>query len=132
MISCMDYRLADNVHGLMSALGMTDRYDHIVLAGASAGVISDQFADWHDTFWSHLEVAVQLHGIHSVIVVDHRDCGAYKIAFGEDHVQDRDLEMQVHADVVRQLRAALAERKPELGFEAYLMSLNGTAEIIPD
>jgi carbonic anhydrase len=130
MISCMDYRLADNVHKAMDSLGMTDKYDHVVLAGASAGVVDDTFKGWHDTFWSHLDVAIDLHGIHSVIVVDHRDCGAYKIAFGPEHAADPDAEMAQHREVVALLAAQLKERKPELAFAAYLMALDGSIEPI--
>jgi hypothetical protein len=50
VLSCIDYRLADNTHAIMDGLGMTDKYDHLVLAGASAGVMNEAFASWHDTF----------------------------------------------------------------------------------
>lgn len=128
VLSCMDYRLADDTHRILDGMGLTDKYDHLVLAGASAGVMHDSFAEWHETFWSHLDVAIELHGVHKVIVMDHRDCGAYKIAFGPDHAADPAAETAVHADVLTQFRDALQSRKPELGFEGYLIALDGTAE----
>jgi carbonic anhydrase len=33
-------------------------------------------------------LAVDLHHIHQVIVMDHRDCGAYKVILGEDFAKD--------------------------------------------
>jgi carbonic anhydrase len=128
VLSCMDYRLADNTHDILDGMGLTDKYDHIVLAGASAGVMNENFADWHATFWSHLDVAIQLHGIHKVIVMDHRDCGAYKIAFGAEHAADLAAETALHTEVLQQFKAAVKEKKPELEFEGYLLAIDGTVE----
>lgn len=128
VLSCMDYRLADDVTRFLDGIGLTNRYDHVILAGASAGVISDKFEGWHETFWSHLAVAIQLHGIHKVIVIDHRDCGAYKIAFGPEHAADPAKELEVHTTVLREMAAAVKEKQPGLAFEAYLMGLDGKAE----
>jgi len=128
VLSCMDYRLADDVTRFLDSLGLTDKYDHVILAGASAGAVADQFESWHGTFWSHLDVAIQLHGIQKVIVIDHRDCGAYKIAFGEAHLADPAVEMAKHAEVIREMAAEVKARHPSLAFEAYLMGLDGEAE----
>jgi hypothetical protein len=37
LLSCMDFRLMDDIERYMSARGMRDKYDHIVLAGAAGG-----------------------------------------------------------------------------------------------
>ena len=86
MLSCRDYRLVDDLVAAMSEMGLQDNYNPVVLAVASLGVVNDKFADRHDRFWQHLDVAKQLHHIEQVIVIDHRDCGAYKPALGESAV----------------------------------------------
>lgn len=131
VLTCMDYRLADDVHRFLDSRGLTNRYDHVVLAGASAGAVHEAFPDWHATFWSHLDVAIRLHGIHKVIVIDHRDCGAYRIAFGDAHTADRATETGTHAGVIARFAAEVAEHHPGLEVEAWLMGLDGTAEPVP-
>src|SRR5262245_58173974 len=78
LLSCMDFRLMDDIERYMSGRGLRDKYDHIVLAGASLGAITHKYRAWNKTFWQHLDIAIQLHAIHTVVVLDHRDCGAYK------------------------------------------------------
>ena len=78
----MDYRLVDDLVKFMDGKGMTNKYDHVILAGASAGAMHGKFAAWHETFWSHLAVAIDLHKTHKVMIIDRRNCGAYKIALG--------------------------------------------------
>ncbi len=130
LLNCMDYRLVDDIHEFMETKGLEDQYDQIILAGASAGVLHEAFAGWHETFWTHLDVAVDLHGIHKVMVIDHRDCSAYKIAFGPEHANDPVAETKVHSEMMAVLAATLKARKPELEFEGYLMALDGSVEEI--
>lgn len=54
----MDYRLIDETERYMSARGLRDKYDHIILAGASLGALTDQYPAWNQTFWEHLEIAL--------------------------------------------------------------------------
>jgi len=59
LLSCMDYRLVDDTERYMSGRGLRDKYDHVILAGASLGVVSEKYPSWSKTFWEHLEVAIQ-------------------------------------------------------------------------
>ena len=88
LLSCMDFRLMDDIERYMSGRGLRDKYDHVVLAGASLGAITDKYPAWNKTFWEHLGIAIQLHHIHTVIVMDHRDCGAYKVILGAESLSD--------------------------------------------
>lgn len=128
LLSCMDFRLVDDLVKYMDSKGLTNEYDHIVLAGASAGASAEKFAAWHETFWTHLKVAIDLHKIKKVMVIDHRDCGAYKIAFGPDHAKDPALELSVHAAVLRPFAAKIKEKYASLEVETYLMALDGSVE----
>jgi carbonic anhydrase len=128
LLSCMDYRLVDDLVTYMDGRGLKDKYDHIVLAGASAGAYHEKFAAWHETFWSHLQVAIDLHKIQKVIVIDHRDCGAYKIAVGAEHVKDPKSEYEAHAAILIPFAAKILEKYPTLAVEAHLMALDGSVE----
>lgn len=130
LLSCMDYRLMDDVTRYMDGIGMTDRYDHIILAGASLGATTSKFPAWNETFWEHLEVAIKLHHIHRVYVMDHRDCGAYKVVLNYDYGQDRSAETKIHFETLKALRSAILERHGEhiKEVELLLMGLDGKVE----
>ena len=130
MLSCMDYRLVDELVTFMAAHGLHDNYDHVVLAGASLGVVHDAFADWHATFWQHLQVARDLHGIEEVIVIDHRDCGAYRIALTAAAVDTTEKETAAHRQHMLEFARQVGERHPDLRVYGVLMALDGTGENI--
>lgn len=130
LLTCMDFRLMDEIERYMSARGLRDKYDHIVLAGASLGAVTDKYPAWNKTFWEHLDISIQLHHIRRVIVIDHRDCGAYKLVLGEEHLKDAKVEKQTHAAELRKLKDQIREKYPELEVEMKLMSLGGRVESI--
>jgi len=130
LLSCMDYRLTDNVEQYMSKRGLRKKYDHVILAGAALGALTDKYPAWNTTFWEHLGVAIELHSIHKVFVMDHRDCGAYKVILGEDLAKDRKKETEVHTAKLRELRTKIMEKHPKLAVELLLMSLSGKVERI--
>jgi len=112
----------------MSGRGMRGKYDHVILAGASLGAVTDKFPSWGKTFFEHLDVAIQLHQIHQVIVMDHRDCGAYKTILGQDLAANRARETDVHAQQLRALRTEIKKRHKELDVELLIMALDGKVD----
>ena len=98
------------------------------LAGASLAAVSDKFPSSNAAFWDHIGIAKTLHHIKKVIVVDHRDCGAYKVAYGKDYQGEGAAETAQHKGVMEQVKAKLAKLHPELESEFYLMALDGKAE----
>ncbi len=110
----------------MDGKGMTDKYDHVVLAGAS----HETFKTWHETFWSHLAVAIDLHKIHKVMIIDHRDCGTYKIALCPDHTKDPAAGLAAHSAILMPLASKIKEKCANLGVETYLMAIDGTVEAV--
>jgi hypothetical protein len=130
LLSCMDYRLIDATGRYMAGRGLRDKYDHLILAGASLGALTETYPAWNTTFWQHLDAAIQLHQIHQVLVMDHRDCGAYKVILGEDFSQDRAKETAMHAEQLTRLRKQIHVKDPNLKVELLLMSLDGTVEKI--
>lgn len=130
LLSCMDYRLVDDITKYMDGRGMTNQYDHVVLAGASLGAITGDFKDWNKTFWEHLKIASDLHHIKKVILLDHRDCGAYKVILKADFAKDPALETRVHGKYLRDLAAEVRKRYPQLQTETLIMNLDGTVETV--
>jgi len=130
LLSCMDFRLIDETERYMTERGFRNNYDHVILAGASLGVLVEDHPAWGKTFWEHLDVAIQLHHEHKVVVMDHRDCGAYKLVFGEDYALDPEKETAVHTGKLNELKKLIQEKHPELEVELLLMNLSGEVEII--
>lgn len=130
LLTCMDYRLTDDVVHYMDSRGMTDRYDHVILAGASLGAITDEYSEWGKTFLDHLQIAIELHHITKVMIIDHRDCGAYKTFLGEDFFKYPARETQIHTEKLRMLAKIVRTQHPELEIETLLMNLDGTVETI--
>lgn len=131
LLNCMDYRLVDHTAHYMASRGLTGKYDDIVLAGAALGATTDKHPAWNETFWDELGVSLDLHHIHKVMVLDHRDCGAYKTILQEDFAKDPAREKTVHTKYLDQLGAAIKAKYPALDVELLLMSLDGKVEKIP-
>ena len=127
-ITCIDYRLVDDAVKFFDGKHLTNDYDQVSLAGASLAAVSDKFPSSNAAFWDHIGIAKTLHHIKKVIVVDHRDCGAYKVAFGKDYQGETAAETAQHKGVMQQVKAKLAKLHPELESEFYLMALDGRAE----
>lgn len=130
LLSCMDYRLTDDIVRYMDGRGLTDKYDHVVLAGAALGVLNGKYPAWGQTFWDHVGVAIELHQIAKIIVMDHRDCGAYKVFLGPDVAKDAASERAAHATELHKLRAEISRRHPRIAVELLLMDLKGQVEAI--
>ena len=135
LLSCMDYRLIQATERYMDGRKLRRKYDHVILAGASLGAITEKFPAWNKTFWEHLDVAIELHGVSKVIVLDHRKCGAYDEILGPECCKDPAEETAVHTKKLQELRKQIKDHqfkgKPAgLGVELLLMSLNGKVEKI--
>ena len=120
----------DDVEKYMSGRGLRDKYDHVVLAGAGLGAITPKYPAWNQTFWEHLDAAIGLHQIHTVMVMDHRDCGAYKLILGAEHAKDLKTEKDTHAVQLKELKSQINKKHPKLKVEMLLMALDGKVEAI--
>ena len=123
-------RLQEPVRRYLVSRHLTGKYSHFVIAGAGVGVVALAFKDWHKTFWDNLGASMQLHHINRVIVINHRDCGAAKIAYGEEAVASREAEDATHRVALAQFRKQLTEHHPELKVETGLMAINGRIEMM--
>jgi carbonic anhydrase len=129
VLACIDPRMQEPVWKYLAGRDLTGKYSQFVIAGAAIGVVAPAFEDWHKAFWDNLGTSIQLHRIKRVISIDHRDCGAAKIAYGENKVATPQAETETHRAALLEFRRQVAERHPQLGVETGLMALNGTMEL---
>jgi carbonic anhydrase len=129
VLSCMDYRLVDDLIVQLDVIkGMKDNYDHVVIAGAALAAVGEKFSDWHEVFWTHVGLAIQLHGVHQIIAVNHRDCGAFKLGLGPETIDTPEKETATHTEVMKTFTAEARKRYPDLTVKGYLMALDGSVE----
>ena len=122
LLTCLDFRFFLEISEIMKDI----KYDHVILAGASLGAVWHEKPKWHETFFDHVGLAIRLHQVERVIVLEHRNCGAYGPRecggfglLGRD--PDRDLERRIHAEQATELKEQIARRYQGLGFSDGLL-----------
>jgi carbonic anhydrase len=128
VLSCIDPRLQEPVHSYTRRRHLAGKYSQFVIAGAAVGVVAEPFKDWHKAWWDNVAASVDLHSIKKVIAINHRDCGAAKIAYGADAVKDKAAETATHKAALLEFKKQVAEKQPKLKVELGLMALNGKVE----
>ena len=127
LLQCIDWRYAHRIVDVMDRMGLRGKYDVFALAGAAAG--ANKVDEWRDALISHIETARKIkHEIDHIIILEHRDCGAYKYFFGLDWEKTLPPdELKDHLDQVKILAVRLEEyfeaHPPELKqIDAFLLA----------
>jgi carbonic anhydrase len=128
LLTCIDPRFPEPTIKYMEGRQMTGKYSQFTFAGASIGVVAPAFKDWSKTFWDNLAASIQLHHIPKVIAMNHRDCGAAKIAYGADAVKDAATETKTHEAALMEFKKQVGEKQPKLQVELGLMALDGSVQ----
>lgn len=126
VLACIDPRFQEPLHAYLAQRGLTARCSQVTIAGAAIALVAPDFTQWRDTFWDNLAVSVQLHRITRLIAIDHRGCGAARIAYGVERIAHRGTENETHRAVFAEFRRQAAERQPALAIETGLMALDGS------
>ena len=129
LLSCIDPRMVAPVYKYMDQRNLTGQYSQFVIAGAAIAVVAPSFETWRPAFWDNLAATVQLHRITKLIAIDHRDCGATRIAYGAASIADAATETETHRGALAELRQAVGKRHPELAVETGLMALDGSLQM---
>jgi carbonic anhydrase len=129
VLSCIDPRMQEPLRPYTRRRQLTGKVSQFIIAGAAIAVVAEPFKDWHKAFWDNLGTSIQLHRIKRVIAIDHRDCGAAKIAYGADKVANPKIETETHRAAMTEFRNQVTQRHPELKVEIGLMALNGRIEM---
>jgi hypothetical protein len=130
LVTCMDFRLRDEVEKFMELRFGPDQYDEIALPGASLGAFNEEFPHWQKTFEDVVQLSIQLHQTSKIIFLDHQDCGAYKKLKGEMCCHEKAKETQVHAEQFHAVRSLLHDKFPDLQIETLIMGLDGQVETV--
>jgi carbonic anhydrase len=126
LLTCMDYRYAHRIIDVMDNQGLRRKYDIFTLAGAAAG--GNEVQAWRDVLVEHIKVARSIdHPIDRVMILEHRDCGAYKKFFGLDWARvTPPVETEKHLEQVKILSAYLKQILradiPDLAVDSFLLA----------
>jgi hypothetical protein len=117
LLTCMDFRYPEAIAEYMEDEGLTGKYYHVILAGASLGAVLDTPPQlkphWRDTFFDHLEIVYPpppKPRIEQVYILDHRDCLAYRIFRGLPTNIDPISEAKAHLFEMNKLKIAIQLR----------------------
>jgi hypothetical protein len=134
----------DDIVQFMDHDNLTNRYDHVTMAGASLGALggNGHFPHWEQTFLDHCRIAYQLRQFSDVYVIEHRDCGAYRAFLGDEDGAFDDTPEGLHREELEHARHchALATKvkvwgKQEFGItvnvRSFLMDLRGHVDVLP-
>lgn len=113
MLQCMDSRYPHRIIQTMDAEGLRGKYDQLILAGASLGVVHKP--EWQITFLDQLGFAIKEHGVSQVLILDHRDCGAYKEFLNPPVTpDDPKKEREAHVKICEQAIGVIRGKFPQL------------------
>ena len=123
VLSCMDPRFQHLVHNHLKKKKLVGKYSAFTIAGAAVGVTHNKFKKWHKTFYDNLSTSIQLHKIEKLIVINHKDCVAAKIANGKKLFCPAN-EKKIHQESFTKIKKQITKRFPKLKVELNLISLD--------
>lgn len=111
VVTCIDFRLQETIIKWLSENFQPKTYDRVALAGGVKDL---------ETILDQINIAVRLHHIKRVVLINHEDCGAY----GEAGIP------QKHSEDLKATKARVKEIYPNLEVEPYYLHLDGNFEPI--
>ena len=123
VLSCIDPRFQHLVQNHLQKKKLIGKYSAFTIAGAAVGVTHNKFKQWHKTFYDNLGTSIQLHKIEKLIVINHKDCGAVKIANKNKGFSPVN-EKKIHKESFSKIKKQIKKRFPKLKVELNFISLN--------
>ena len=122
VLSCMDPRFQKPVHQHLKDKKLTGKFSAFTIAGGSIGVTNNKFKKWHAAFWENLETSINLHKINKLIVINHEDCGAAKIA-NKNKNFNSSIENLIHKKSFSKLKKTLKKKFPNIKVTFKILSI---------
>lgn len=110
IVTCIDFRLQEAINTWIAQNFAPKTFDRVALGGGVKNL---------EVILTQIDIAVRLHHIKKVVLVNHEDCGAY----GSESTPEK------HAEDLGVAKAKVQEKYPDLVVETYYLRLNGTFDI---
>ena len=122
VLSCIDPRFQPKVYKYLKNKKLIGKYSSFTIAGAGIGVTHNKFKKWHTTFWDNLNTSIKLHKINKLIVINHKDCAAAKIANGKKKFNSL-IENRIHKKSFEAINRVINTKYPKLKVKFKTLSL---------
>ena len=122
VLSCIDPRFQTKVYKYLKNKKLIGKYSSFTIAGAGIGVTHNKFKKWHTTFWDNLNTSIKLHKINKLIVINHEDCAAAKIANGKKKFNSL-IENKIHKKSFEAINKVINTKYPKLKVKFKTLSL---------
>ena len=122
VLSCIDPRFQTKVYNYLKNKKLIGKYSSFTIAGAGIGVTHNKFKKWHTTFWDNLNTSIKLHKINKLIVINHKDCAAAKIANGKKKFNSL-IENKIHKKSFEAINKVINTKYPKLKVKFKTLSL---------
>jgi hypothetical protein len=129
MINCIDYRFIKTNSSLMNIQHANLGYDNYVMVGSSLGADKKVSPNqWVKSLQDAIVVAIILHKINTIVLIDHMDCGYFKIKYeGYDLDTTYEARKKYHVESINKFKKEFidnnkSEAVRRLKFEAWLVS----------
>ena len=120
VLSCIDPRFQTKIFNYLKKRKLSGEYSSFTIAGSAVGVTHNRFKMWHKTFFENLAVSIKIHRISKLIVINHEDCRAARVAEGKEDID----EVKIHKISFEKLKKKLNKKFPKLKLEFHIMKLN--------
>ncbi len=111
VITCIDFRLQQAINKWIAQHFQTGTFDRVALGGGVKNL---------DIILGQIDMAVRLHHIKRVILINHEDCGAY----GTEGTSLK------HSEDLKAAKVKVKQTYSALEVETYYLHLDGTFEPI--
>ena len=122
VLACIDPRFQPKVYKYLKNKKLIGKYSSFTIAGAGIGVTHNKFKKWHTTFWDNLDTSIKLHKINKLIVINHKDCAAAKIANGKKKFNSL-IENKIHKKSFEAINKVINTKYPKLKVKFKTLSL---------
>lgn len=127
--ACVVWCFDDRFYKLLKAFGKEEgfgRIDLVKLAGGAKALAGEASPD-RDFILNQIKTSIRLHGTKRVILMLHRDCGAYG---GSKNFADADAEREHLAGQLVLATRFIKNELPDISTEAYFADFGGLYKVV--
>ncbi|MBI2984758.1 MAG: carbonic anhydrase [Candidatus Kerfeldbacteria bacterium] len=118
VLHCLDFRFIHEIVHFMKQRGLLDQYDDVSVAGAAKNLVDPNHPTDREFILRQIKIAKHLHQIEEVIIINHRDCGAYGKIF-----PDESAEIERHRADLIEAKKLVQQTAPDVRVGTFLATL---------
>jgi len=120
----MDFRFNEAIHAWAEKQGLIKDFDLVALAGAQKNFLDEETKA---VALKQLDISSRLHGIKTVLLIAHQDCGAYG---GSKSFASWDEERAKYSDDLESAAAIIKDKFPTLSVRKLILTFDDKMKII--